>query len=109
MSKNLVMQEYAIKDKRSVAAMLRGCGDGREKKWLKFEAMQQGLITQEEIQHAFFKKCNPKKISASEVYRATFVYLVTLLLFLTYLTFLYRPICLYRLFKSRNKRLGGKS
>lgn len=109
MGKNSVMQEYAIQDKRSVAAMLKGHGDGREKRWLEFEAKYQGLMTQEEIQHAFFNKCNPRKISASEVITATFVYLITLLLFLTYLTFLYLPICFYRFFKARNKSLGGKS
>lgn len=33
---NLKMVDYASYDRRSVAAMLRGCGDGREKMYLSF-------------------------------------------------------------------------
>lgn len=37
MHKNLSMMDFAIKDPRSIPAMLRGTGNGCEKVWLRFE------------------------------------------------------------------------
>ena len=53
MKVNLIMQEYAARDKRSIAAMLSGRGDGREKHWLKFEQQHQTKMFQEEMHAAF--------------------------------------------------------
>lgn len=51
--KNLVMVDFAGSDRRSVNAMLRGRGDGREKAWLKFEGLHGAQMTQAEMQAAF--------------------------------------------------------
>ena len=52
MSDNLIMLDFAPNDPRSVAAMFRGTGDGREQSWLTFEAVQPA-ISQEEIMEKF--------------------------------------------------------
>lgn len=59
------MMDNAASDSRSVAAMLRGTGDGREKAWLKFEKKQSKtapLMTQEQIQAAFTKAARYGKV-----------------------------------------------
>ena len=53
MKADLIMQEYAARDKRSIAAMLNRRGDGREKQWLKFEQVHQAQMSQEEMHAAF--------------------------------------------------------
>ena len=53
MKADLIMQEYAARDKRSIAAMLNRRGDGREKQWLKFEQVHQAQMSQEEKHAAF--------------------------------------------------------
>lgn len=50
------MLDFAVNDNRSVAAMLRGKGDGREKAWLRFEGKHQAMIDQEQLQLAFAKE-----------------------------------------------------
>lgn len=51
--KNLVMVDFAVNDSRSVGAMLRGRGDGREKAWVKFEGLHGAQMSQVELQKAF--------------------------------------------------------
>lgn len=51
---NLVMTDFAIHDPRSVSAMLRGAGDGREQGWLKF-CERRGSDYHEEGLHAAYK------------------------------------------------------
>lgn len=52
---NLVMVDFAARDSRSVSAMLRGKGDGREKAWLNFETRNKALFSEEDLQAAFRK------------------------------------------------------
>lgn len=52
MSVNLIMMDHAPKDQRSVRAMLRGTGDGREQSWQSFEDAHPTL-TQEELMQKF--------------------------------------------------------
>ena len=62
MNNNLQMVDYAVNDKRSVAAMLRSKGDDREKVWLKFEGKHEALMTQEQVQAAFAKAARYGKV-----------------------------------------------
>lgn len=62
MNNKLQMVDFAVNDKRSVAAMLRGKGDGREKAWLKFEGKHEALMTQEQLQAAFTKAARYGKV-----------------------------------------------
>ena len=62
MNSDLIMKEYAACDKRSVARMLTGAGDGREKRWLKFEQEHQAQMPQEEMQAAFQLACRYRKV-----------------------------------------------
>lgn len=57
---NMVMVDFASKDPRSVSAMLRGKGDGREKEWLRFEAKNKAFFSEEELQAAFRKASRTK-------------------------------------------------
>ena len=52
MSVNLIMMDHASKDQRSVPAMLRGTGDGREQSWQSFEDAHPAL-TQEDLMEKF--------------------------------------------------------
>jgi hypothetical protein len=52
MSVNLILMDHASKDQRSVPAMLRGTGDGREQSWQSFEGAHPTL-TQEELMEKF--------------------------------------------------------
>lgn len=52
MSVNLIMMDHAPKDQRSVPAMLRGAGDGREQSWQSFEDAHPTL-TQEALMEKF--------------------------------------------------------
>lgn len=52
MSDNLIMLDFASNDPRSVPAMLRGIGDGRERSWQSFEIAHPSL-SQEEIMEIF--------------------------------------------------------
>lgn len=52
MSVNLIMMDHASKDQRSVPAMLRGTGDGREQSWQSFEDAHPELA-QEELMEKF--------------------------------------------------------
>ena len=62
MKADLIMQEYAARDKRSAAAMLSGRGDAREKHWLKFEQEHQTQMSQEEMHAAFERACRYHKV-----------------------------------------------
>lgn len=64
---NLQMMDFAVTDKRSTVAMLRGKGDGREQAWLKFEGKHEALMTQEELQAAFSKASRYHKVIDREV------------------------------------------
>lgn len=49
---NLIMVDFAGKDSRSVAAMLRGRGDGRERRFVDFmnaETLKDPVLTEEEL------------------------------------------------------------
>ena len=46
MGQHLTMVEHAAKDPRSVSAMLKGNGDGREHSWLDFEKMHAEITDQ---------------------------------------------------------------
>ena len=61
------MVDLAANDSRSVAAMLQGKGDGREKAWLSHERKHEALMTQEEIQAAFAKAARYGRVSNREV------------------------------------------
>lgn len=52
MAHNLIMIDSAPNDSRSVSAMLRGHGDGREQPWLSFE-ITYITLSQEEIMEKF--------------------------------------------------------
>ena len=54
-SQNLQMIDFAFRDARSVSAMLRGTGDGREKQWLTFHR-KHGAHFREEQLHAMYKE-----------------------------------------------------
>lgn len=61
-----IMIDFAKKDNRSIAAMLRGNGDGREKKFEDFrnsEVLRDPLITEEEIQEVY------EAVSRAEYFR----------------------------------------
>jgi hypothetical protein len=60
--KNLQMMDNAVNDNRSVAAMLRGKGDGREKTWLSFKGKHEALMSKDEIQAAFSKAVRYGKV-----------------------------------------------
>ena len=62
MKVDLIMQEYAARDKRSIAAMLSRRGDGREKHWLKFEQEHQAQMSQEEMHAAFERAYRYRKV-----------------------------------------------
>lgn len=62
MSADLIMKEHAASDKRSAVAMLSGAGDGREKRWLKFEQEHQAQMSQEEMYAAFERACRYHKV-----------------------------------------------
>ena len=62
MKADLIMQEYAARDKLSIAAMLSRRGDGREKHWLKFEQEHQAQMSQEEMHAAFERACRYHKV-----------------------------------------------
>lgn len=64
---NLQMMDNAVNDNRSVAAMLRGKGDGREKAWLRFEGKHEALMNQEQLQAAFAKAARYGKVGNREV------------------------------------------
>lgn len=57
---NLVMVDFAGKDRRSVNAMLRGRGDGREKAWLKFEGLHGSQMSQADL-HAAYRAASRKR------------------------------------------------
>lgn len=65
--RNLQMMDNAVNDNRSVAAMLRGKGDGREKAWLRFEGKHEALMNQEQLQAAFAKAARYGKVGNREV------------------------------------------
>ncbi len=52
-TQNLTMVEHAAKDPRSVSAMLKGNGDGREQSWLDFEKMHAEITDQELLMAQF--------------------------------------------------------
>jgi len=60
------MVDFAVNDRRSVAAMLKGKGDDREKVWLKFEGKHEALMTQEQLQAAFTKAARYGKVGGRE-------------------------------------------
>ena len=51
--KNLTMVEHAAKDPRSVSAMLKGKGDGREQSCLDFEKVHSEITDQELLMAQF--------------------------------------------------------
>lgn len=60
---DLIMMDHASKDQRSVPAMLRGTGDGREESWQSFEDAQPEL-TQVELMEKFRLKARYGRIAA---------------------------------------------
>ena len=55
-NQNLVNVDFAAQDIRSVSAMLRGYGDGRENAFNKFmteEALKDPLVTEEQLQEVY--------------------------------------------------------
>lgn len=57
---SLVMVDFAARDNRSVGAMLKGKGDGREKEWLKFREQNGAFFTEEDL-HGIFKQASRRK------------------------------------------------
>lgn len=62
MSVNLIMMDHASKDQRSMPAMLRGTGDGREQSWQSFEDAHPAL-TQEELMEKFRRETRYGRIT----------------------------------------------
>lgn len=63
---SLLMMDNAVNDKRSVAAMLRGNGDKREKVWLDFQGKHEALMSQEELQTAFANAVRFNKVGSRQ-------------------------------------------
>lgn len=59
---NLKMVDFASRDARSASAMLRGKGDGREKKWLEFSNKNRDFFSEEELHEIFKKECQVKPV-----------------------------------------------
>jgi hypothetical protein len=65
LKQNLVMTDFAIHDPRSMSAMLRGRGDGREQGWVRF-CERRGQDYSEEGRHVAYKTyCRSGALSAS--------------------------------------------
>lgn len=64
---NLIMVDYALHDRRSVGAMLRGDGDRREQKWIEFSEKNRGFFTEEDLYFLFRKQCERDQIAAEEM------------------------------------------
>lgn len=74
------LNDWAAVDRRSVAAQLRGCGDGREKKWFKYEQrMCAAGIPIEDIPRLYSKKVAMK----SRIYDLLAVAPIVLILLLS--------------------------
>lgn len=79
MSKNLIMVDYAAQDPRSVSAMLRGKGDGRQKAWLNFEKNHPEITDMEELSRAYSRAAREDSIrlnAKSKLSRLTKVLIV---------------------------------
>lgn len=57
MAGKMLMVDYAKSDRRSVAAMLRDKGDGRELAWLEFEKLYPESADPEALQRAYASEC----------------------------------------------------
>lgn len=62
MSADLIMIDHASKDQRSMPAMLRGTGDGREQSWQSFEDAHPAL-TQEVLMEKFRREARYGRIT----------------------------------------------
>ncbi len=68
-NRNLQMRDFAQQDPRSVSAMLRGAGDGREKPFLDFEkqaALVDPLLDDEEIGEFYRRQCREQEAQRCE-------------------------------------------
>jgi hypothetical protein len=72
MAVNLIMIDHALTDHRSVPAMLRGAGDGREQSWEDFKNAHPSL-TQEELMEEFRQEARYGHIHIKNKY-AIFLY-----------------------------------
>jgi len=72
MSVNLIMIDHALTDHRSVPAMLRGAGDGREQSWEDFKNAHPSLA-QEELMEEFRQEARYGHIHIKNKY-AIFLY-----------------------------------
>jgi hypothetical protein len=64
MTQNLMMVEHAPNDSRSVSAMLKGKGDGRELAWLSFENANPEITDQELLMAQFSHEVRYGRIKA---------------------------------------------
>lgn len=62
MSKNLIMIDHALKDRRSVSAMLHGIADGRALAWESFEEPHPDT-SQEELMEQFREEARYGRIA----------------------------------------------
>ncbi len=72
-NRNLQMRDFAHQDSRSVSAMLRGAGDGREKPFLDFEkqaALVDPLLDDEEIGEFYRRQCREREVQRREAQTA---------------------------------------
>lgn len=59
-SKNMIMVDFAAKDSRSVSAMLRGRGDGRDQAYKTFldeELLKEPILTEAELADIYGRQC----------------------------------------------------
>ena len=59
---NLINVDFASQDKRSISAMLRGRGDGRERLWSRYAAKHH-VIEMEQLMADYAKACTVEKPS----------------------------------------------
>jgi hypothetical protein len=64
MTQNLTMVEHAAKDPRSVSAMLRDAGDGRELAWLDFEKTNPEITDQQLLMAQFSHKARYGRVKS---------------------------------------------
>lgn len=58
-TQNMIMVDFAVKDTRSVAAMLRGFGDGRDRAYQKFidtEILKEPILSEEELAEIYTRQ-----------------------------------------------------
>jgi hypothetical protein len=67
MNQNLSMVDFAILDPRSISAMLRNIGDGREQVWLKFERKYPEIPDQEILMEFFSREARYGRVGGKKL------------------------------------------